>query len=74
MGGTGLPPLLIATFLDKGRTEGCVYWDQWACTFQEMCGINGLGRSSQCISLSLSQHLAAITPTDSQDTGDASGF
>lgn len=71
MSGTELPPLVIAMLPDKGRAEGGVYWDQWACTVQEKCGISGLGRSSHCTSFSLSQHLAAITPTDSQDTGGA---
>lgn len=28
MGGTELPPLLIAVLPDEGRAEGCVVWHQ----------------------------------------------
>lgn len=66
MSGTKLPTFLIATLLDKQRTERCTYWDRWACTFQEECGISRLGGSSLCIFFFVSLSTwAAVTPMDS---------
>ena len=70
-GGTELPTFLVPTLLDKRRAERCIYWDRWACAFQEQCGISGLGRSSLCIFFfpSLSTGLPSHPWTASRDLG-----